>query len=150
MKNQRQKAIMEIISQNEVDTQQRLVELLRNSGFDATQATVSRDIKDMALIKVATDHHTYKYAMPHVASARNGMQKFYSILHDSIITAEVAGNLVVIRTYPGMANAVCAAMDQIDFDGVVGTIAGDDTIFMAIRSEEQAIVVKDRLSELKY
>jgi len=149
MKNLRQKAIVEIISKYEVDTQQRLAELLRQYGFEATQATVSRDIKDMSLIKVSAKNNRYKYALPHIASVHGKMQKFHSVFHDSIISAEVAGNLLVIKTYPGMANAVCAAMDQIGFDGVVGTIAGDDTIFMAICSEAQARAVKQKLFELE-
>ncbi len=149
MKNLRQKAIVEIIEKYEVDTQQRLAELLQQRGFEVTQATVSRDIKDMSLIKVATDRNTYKYALPHAVQSMSGTQKFHSIFHDSIISADVAGNLLVIKTYPGMANAVCAAMDQMDFEDVVGTIAGDDTIFMAIRSEQKALAVQNRLMELK-
>ncbi len=149
MKNLRQKAIVDIIEKYEVDTQQRLAELLSQAGFEATQATVSRDIKDMALVKVATDHNTYKYALSYKAQNHGGMNKFRSVFHDSIISADVAGNLLVIKTYPGMANAVCAAMDQIHFDGVVGTIAGDDTIFMAILTEQQALDVKTKLLELK-
>ena len=149
MKNLRQKAIVEIIEKFEVDTQQRLAELLQQRGFEVTQATVSRDIKDMSLIKVATEKNTYKYALPHAVQSRNSSQKFHSIFHDSIISAEVAGNILVIKTYPGMANAVCAAMDQMGFEEVVGTIAGDDTIFMAIRSEDKAILVQSKLMELK-
>ena len=112
MKNLRQKAIVEIIEKYEIDTQQRLAELLQQRGFEVTQATVSRDIKDMSLIKVATDKNTYKYALPHAVQSRGGTQKFHSIFHDSITSAETAGNILVIKTYPGMANAVCAAMDQ--------------------------------------
>lgn len=149
MKNLRQKAIVEIIEKYEIDTQQRLAELLQQCGFEVTQATVSRDIKDMSLIKVATDKNTYKYALPHAVQSRGGTQKFHSIFHDSITSAETAGNILVIKTYPGMANAVCAAMDQMGFEDVVGTIAGDDTIFMAIRSEEKALLVQSRLMELK-
>lgn len=149
MKNLRQKAIVEIIDKFEVDTQQRLAQLLREAGFEATQATVSRDIKDMSLIKVATENGTYKYALPHTATGRSSMQKFQTVFHESIISAEVAGNLLVIKTFPGMANAVCATMDRIAFDGVIGTIAGDDTIFLAIRSEQHAKLVKQKLSELK-
>lgn len=148
MKDLRQKAIIEIIDQYEVDTQQRLAELLCQAGFEATQATVSRDIKGLSLIKVATDHGTYKYALPQVLRSKDTGSKFHSILHGAIRSVDVAGNLVVIKTDSGMANAVCAAMDQIAFEGVVGTIAGDDTIFMAIHSEAQAIVVKQRLLNL--
>lgn len=149
MKNQRQKAIMEIINQYEVDTQQYLVELLCAKGFAATQATVSRDIKDMSLIKVAAKNQKYKYAMPNSVPLRSGVQRFYNVLHDSIISIDVAGNLVVIKTYPGMANAVCAVMDEINFDGFVGSIAGDDTIFLAISTEEKAVAVQKRLTEIK-
>lgn len=149
MKNLRHKAIIDIIDKYEVDTQQRLADLLCEAGFDVTQATVSRDIKTLSLIKVATDHNTYKYALPRMTHGRNGIQIFQSLLHDSMISADVAGNILVIKTYPGMANAVCAAMDQIDLDGVVGTIAGDDTIFIAIRSETQATMVRQKLIELQ-
>ncbi|MBQ6947750.1 MAG: arginine repressor [Clostridia bacterium] len=149
MKNLRQKAIIEIIENYEVDTQQRLAELLKQAGFDATQATVSRDIKVLSLIKVATNHGTYKYALPGILRSKDDRQKFQSILTDGITSVEVAGNIVVIKTDAGMANAVCTAMDQLSFDGVVGTIAGDDTIFMAVRSESQALTVKQRLLNLK-
>ncbi len=149
MKNLRQKAIIDIIESYEVDTQQRLAELLCQSGFEATQATVSRDIKELSLVKVATDHGTYKYALPKLLRSMDDRIKFHSILTDGILSVDVAGNLVVIKTDSGMANAVCAAMDQIAFDGVVGTIAGDDTIFMAIHSESQALTVKQRLLNLK-
>ena len=149
MKDLRQKAIIEIIDQYEVDTQQRLAKLLCEAGFEATQATVSRDIKDLSLIKVATDHGTYKYALPQGLRGKDDNKKFTAILHGGITSVDVAGNIVVIKTDAGMANAVCAAMDQIAFEGVVGTIAGDDTIFMAIHSEAQAVIVKQRLLNLK-
>ncbi len=149
MKNLRQKAIVDIIAKNEVNTQQHLAQLLRDAGFEATQATVSRDIKEMSLIKVSGETGTYKYAMPHEAHNRTSAQKFRSLLQDNVISVDAAGNLLVIKTYPGMANAVCAAMDQIAFDGVVGTIAGDDTIFVAIRSEQQAIIVQQSIINLK-
>lgn len=149
MKNLRQKTIVEIIEKYEIDTQQRLAELLQQQGFDVTQATVSRDIKDMSLIKVATEHGTYKYALPHTVQNLAGTHKFYSVFHDSIIAAEAAGNLLVVKTYPGMANAVCSAMERLDFQDLIGCIAGDDTIFMAFRKEETALVVQNKLLEFK-
>lgn len=148
MKNSRQKAIVEIINHNEVDTQTRLAELLRAAGFEATQATVSRDIKEMSLVKVATEHNTYKYALPGVGSPKHGAHKFYSGMRDSILSAELAMNLLVIKTYPGMANAICAAMDQMHFEGLVGTLAGDDTIFMAFSGEEIARQAKAKIAEI--
>lgn len=149
MKNTRQKAIVELIEKYEISTQHHLAKMLQQQGFDVTQATVSRDIKDMSLIKVATEHNTYKYALPHTVQNMSGTHKFHSVFHDSIISAEAAVNILVIKTYPGMANAVCAAMEQLDFYDVVGSIAGDDTIFVALRSEQAALMMQSKLMELK-
>ncbi len=147
MKNLRHKAIVEIIENHDVDTQHRLAQLLNEAGFEVTQATVSRDIKELSLVKVSGERGKNKYALPRILRGSNH-QRFHSILHDGITSVAVAGNIVVIKTDSGMANAVCAAMDQLSFDGAVGTIAGDDTIFMAIQSEAQALAVKQQLLNL--
>lgn len=149
MKNSRQEKVIELIHTYEVDTQKKLVDLLEQSGIHATQATVSRDIKDLALIKVPGHNNTYKYALPETASVVGGAQKFQQVLQHGIISIQTAGNLVVIRTYAGMANAVCAALDQVSLPGVIGTIAGDDTIFMAVANEADEKKLIAKLIELK-
>ncbi len=149
MKNSRQEKIIELIHTYEVDTQKMLVDLLEQNGIHATQATVSRDIKDLALIKVPAHNNNYKYALPEKASVVGGAQKFQQVLQHGIISIQTAGNLVVIRTYAGMANAVCAALDQVALPGVIGTIAGDDTIFMAVANEADEKKLIAKLIELK-
>lgn len=147
MKNARQKAIVEIINTHEVDTQTRLAELLKEKGFEATQATVSRDIKEMSLLKVATQNGSYKYALPSASRSTHGAHKLYSGMRDGIVSVDNAMNILVVKTYPGMANAICAAMDQIHYDGLVGTIAGDDTFFMLFKDEEKARLMKEKMTD---
>ena len=133
MKNSRHTRILEIIGENIIETQDDLLEKLRESGYPVTQATVSRDIKQLGLVKTATKNGGYRYAAAANEGAGNE-SKLKNIMRETILSAENAENIVVIKTYSGMANAAAAAGDS-----VVGSIAGDDTIFIVVRSDEKAV-----------
>ncbi|MNJ39843.1 Arginine repressor [compost metagenome] len=135
MKGQRHIKIREIIANQEIETQDELVESLRQSGFQVTQATVSRDIKELMLIKVPTDEGKYKYSMP-TAQRYNPVQKLQRALVDSFVSIDHTGNLVVIKCLPGTANSVAVLIDNMEWSDLLGTICGDDTILMICRNEE--------------
>ena len=136
MKRKRHQVILNLISKYDINTQEELQKLLLENGFDVTQATVSRDIKELMLIKSLDSNGQYKYTLSN--QDKDGSSKFKSIFSHSAISADFAGNICVVKCYSGTANAACAAIDSIDFDGVVGTVAGDDNIFILCRTEESA------------
>ncbi len=140
MKLQRHNRIIEIISDNNIETQEELISKLRESGTDVTQATVSRDIKELGLIKTATKDNHYKYALPQSAHSDSGhiSAKFRNIIRETIIKADYANNLVVLKTYAGMAQAAAAAVDGMGWNDIVGSIAGDDTVLCVMRTDEKA------------
>ena len=138
MKLQRQAAIIHLITDNEIKTQEELSEMLRIAGFPATQATISRDIKELRLIKVTTQNGFSKYATPEKNNTKSYYTRLKNIFKESVITIERAQNLVVLKTITGMANAAAAAMDAMDVDKVVGTIAGDDTILIILKNNDDA------------
>lgn len=134
MKQGRQSMILELIDSHDVETQDELSTLLKEKGFEVTQATISRDIKELKLIKVQSENAAYKYA----ASGRETMGKldvFKRVFRDTVISVEIAASLVVVRTMTGSANAAAEAIDELDVPEVAGTIAGDNTIFVAVREE---------------
>lgn len=138
MKKKRQEKIIEIINQYEVETQEDLARYLNEAGYSVTQATVSRDIREMALVKVPGVRARQRY-MTATDSGGGGSgfgKQYASVLQDGVVSMEQAGNLLVIRTVSGMAMAVAAAIDAMKLDGIVGSIAGDDTIMCAIRTEK--------------
>ncbi len=137
MKSNRHTKIVELINRFAITTQEELLQHLRAEGFDVTQSTVSRDIKKLRLTKSLDQNGKYRYQAPtnSVGSAKNG---FSNLVDTSVVSVEYAVNMVVIKTYAGMAGAVCAALDSMQYDSVVGTIAGDDTIFIVCKSEESA------------
>ncbi|MBQ9117566.1 MAG: arginine repressor [Clostridia bacterium] len=137
MKQNRHSKILEIISQNDVETQEQLIDLLKANGVSVTQATVSRDIKDLKLVKVAGKHGAYKYAQTVDDSARPAA-KFHNIMKETVTTVDHAENIVVIKTYPGMAGSAAAAIDSLHHTGIVGSIAGDDTIMLVMRTKDVA------------
>ena len=137
MKTARQKQITTLISEKDIDTQEELMQLLAAAGFKATQATISRDIKELRLVKIATPDGLYKYAPPGSTDVRPNA-KYENILRETVTGAECAGNIIVVRTYAGMAMAACAAIDAMEWADVVGSLAGDDTIFIVARSPEGA------------
>ena len=136
MKKKRHDKILEIIKENEIETQGDLAQMLRESGFNVTQATVSRDIKEMRLIKVPDRKGSYKYACDNISMSEEASHLY--LFQTSVQSVESAHNLVVIKTGVGMAGAVCAALDATRRAGVMGSIAGDDTIFVALRTDAAA------------
>ncbi len=139
-KGQRHIKIREIITNFDIDTQDELVERLKNAGFNVTQATVSRDIKELHLVKVPMQDGRYKYSLP--ADQRfNPLQKLKRTLTDSFINIDHTDHLIVMKTLPGNANAVGALIDNLDWEEIMGTICGDDTILIICRSPEDSPLV---------
>ena len=137
MKNARQMAILSIIEKDNIETQEELAAKLRDIGIVVTQATVSRDIKELRLLKVLTPDGSYKYAT--VDKAEHGVsERLVRMFIDSVLSISYAENLIVIKTAPGMAMAVGAAIDDLSIEGVLGCIAGDDTLFLAIAASTLA------------
>lgn len=137
MKAKRHTKILELIAEHEIDTQEELLRRLNQNGFKVTQATVSRDIKELRLIKVQSSTG-YKYALNNARDSVDMSFKFHAVFSEAVNSIDSAENIVVIHCYVGMANAACAALDSIQWRGVVGTIAGDDTIFCVMRDKNNA------------
>lgn len=147
MKTRRHAKILELIKEYDIDTQDELLKYLRDSGFDVTQATVSRDIKELRLIKSLSRSGKYKYSTGSENTSDMSV-KFYSLFSDSVISVDSAQNIVVVKTMTGMAQAVCAAMDSMFWQGFVGTLAGDDTIFIVCKDETIAAQVNEEFKKL--
>ena len=138
MKSRRQEEIIDIITRQEVETQEQLLDLLKSRGITTTQATVSRDIKQLHLIKELTPSGVYKYA-PSQSRASAGLSgRLNAIFKEGVISFDVAKNLVVLKTMPGLANAAAAAIDSMDIPEMVGSLAGDDTVLLIMRTNEDA------------
>ena len=147
MRYNRQNKIIELISANEVETQEKLAELLKDSGFEATQATVSRDIKELQLIKTPASSGKYKYTLPEY-NTRRATDRFVKIFKDTILTATNSGNIIVVKTLTGCANAACEAIDSLEFPHILGTLAGDNTVFIVCDDAENAPALAVRFEEL--
>ncbi len=143
-KTKRQRAILSIISAKAVETQEELVKALCDEGFDVTQATVSRDIKELKLVKVQ-DGEKVKYVAVDGDTRDMGTQKYKNILRDTVVSVECAMNLVVVKCHIGMGSAACVALDLVTNHNAVGTIAGDDTIFIAFKSVDEAEAYAEEL-----
>lgn len=148
LKKRRHNAIIRLISDNSVETQGQLTELLISEGFDVTQATVSRDIKELHLIKLADDGDSYRYALPGKENNADIMARYTAVLNHSTITVQNAMNMVVIKTIPGSAQGCAMAIDMLEYDGIIGTIAGDDTVFIAMGDIHAAEALVNRLSKM--
>ena len=135
-----------IIENYNIETQEELIEKLRLAGFDVTQATVSRDIRELKLSKIQIEGGRQKYAVFHPQTAFN--DKYIRILHDSYMSMDMAQNILVIKTVSGMAMAVGAALDSLHFPELVGCIAGDDTVMCAVRTVDDTIVLMDKIKKL--
>ncbi|SHI93109.1 arginine repressor [Lutispora thermophila] len=147
MKISRHAKILEIIEDNIIETQEELAEMLKKSGINVTQATVSRDIKELRLIKVLTEDGRYKYAaMKEQDSMLN--ERLYKVFAETVLSLDYSGNIIVIKTFSGAANAAAEALDAFDIKEVVGTVAGDNTIFVLVRNEESVIPVMERFKKL--
>ena len=138
MKNDRQSMILEIISQENIETQEQLLSRLQERGISSTQATISRDIKQMHLIKEPVGHGVYKYAVSGNRTKLNFAEKLRTIFRESITSIACAQNIVVIKTMPGLASAACSALDNMDITYMVGSLAGDDTAFLLMQDADSA------------
>ena len=138
MKNERQAQILDLIAHQDIETQNQMMEALAARGVRSTQATLSRDIKELRLVKEAAPGGGYRYVAPHRENAQDHLSRLHKIFRESVISYDTAQNLVVIRTLPGLANAAASAMDSTDIPNLVGTLAGDDTVFLAMRTYENA------------
>ncbi len=147
MKTNRQSKIIEIIQKNEVETQDELSALLEKDGFRVTQATVSRDIRELKLTKIPTAGGRQKYAV--ITDAPENLSKKYErVLREGFLSMEMAQNILVIKTVSGMASAVCAAIDAMKMREIVGSIAGDDTIMCAIRTVDDTYAVMKKIRRI--
>lgn len=147
MKNARQAEIIRLIGKYHIETQEELAERLNEEGYQVTQATVSRDIRELHLIKVADGPGKSRYSV--IQNDVGPLNKKYSrVLKDAFVSMDAAGNIMVLKVVPGMAMAVGAALDALEWSEILGCIAGDDTIFCAIRSPQDAKTVMGRLGKL--
>lgn len=147
MKVNRHAKIVELINKYHIETQEELAEYLKHEGFKITQATVSRDIRDLKLTKVPTEGGRQKYAV-HQSVEAEMSDKYIRVLRDGFVSMDMAQNILVIKTVAGMASAVCAAIDSMRFSEIVGSIAGDDTIMCAVRTVEDTVKVMDKISKI--
>ena len=147
--NDRREVILAIIAEEPVCTQTELMQLLKKKGFDVTQATVSRDIRELKLVKKPDADGRPVYTPPEtvIPESRNEYPGPYPSFGSAVLSVSSAGNMVVIRTGSGMAQAVCAAMDRAKWEGILGTIAGEDTIFAVAATEEQARAAAEKMRD---
>ena len=138
MKSQRQALIMEIISTKDIETQEQLLEVLQQSGFSTTQATISRDIKELHIIKELTKFGTYRYTTASKEVSSSFSNRLNSIFRECVTGYDYAQNIVVIHTLPGLASAAASSVDSMSMSFVLGTIAGDDTVFIVMRDPNAA------------
>ena len=144
MKSKRHNQILDIINNNDIETQEELAEALKKSGYDVTQATVSRDIKLLKLVKMQSENGKYKYSAP-TKEERGINDKLYSILKNAAISAEQVDKFVVVKTLTGAASA---AIDSLYTNDVAGTIAGDNTIFVLVRTDEKALELISKIRKM--
>ncbi len=147
MKISRHSKILEIIENNLIETQEELAEQLKSKGVNVTQATVSRDIKELRLIKVLSDDGRYKYA---AMKDQNTMltERLLKTFAETVLSIDYAGNIIVIKTFSGAANAAGEAIDALDVKEMVGSVAGDNTIFILVRNEENVPTLIERFKKL--
>ncbi len=146
MKTERQSRIIELIRENDIDTQEMLAEMLEKDGFNVTQATVSRDIRELKVTKVGIQGGGFKYAVMTNGSSETA-KRMNRVFKEGVLSIDYAQNILVIKTIQGMAMGVAAAIDAMDKAEIMGTIAGDDTIFCVVKSEAKAIKLVERLKD---
>ena len=146
MKNTRQQKILELIEKYDIDTQDTLIKRLAEVGYNVTQTTASRDIRQLNLVKGVTSMGTYKYVAPGVSKESN-VPVLNSVITDSVVKIEPAGNIVVIKTFAGMANAIAVCVDSLHHDDIVGSVAGDDTILFVVKDADSAALLAEELKK---
>lgn len=148
MKTHRQSRVKDIVERTVIRTQDELADALRAEGIDVTQATVSRDIKEMMLVKVPTGDGGYRYAFPAEQSVTVSAARLEKTFQDSVLSVNSSGNIVVLRTLPGTAQAVAYVLDNIRWPEIIGTVAGDDTIFLVVKPEKAVQVILERFESI--
>jgi transcriptional regulator of arginine metabolism len=148
VKTHRHARVKDIVERNVIHTQDELAEALRLEGIDVTQATVSRDIKEMMLVKVPTGEGSYRYAFPSEQTATVSVARLEKTFQDSVTSVNSSGNIVVLRTLPGIAQAVAYVLDNIRWPEIIGTVAGDDTIFLVIKPEKAVEKIVERFESI--
>lgn len=148
MKKNRLEKVMEIIAEHEIETQDELIDYLRRDGFEVTQATVSRDIRELKLVKIMTGHGSYRYVLPQEDTSSQTALHISGALAETIVRAEFSGSLVVVHTFPGMANAIAAEVDHLHHPALLGCVAGDDTILIVARDGDSAAQISDQLKDM--
>lgn len=147
MKRERHEVVVDLINKYDIETQEELAAYLKEEGFDVTQATVSRDIRELKLSKISMGNGKQKYIILRNEDTKLG-DKYIRVLRDGFISMNMAQNILVIKTVQGMAMAVAAAIDAMKFPEIVGCIAGDDTIMAAVKSVEETEIVMDKIDEI--
>ena len=148
MKSKRQAEILRIIESVDVETQDQLLAELRSRGVTSTQATISRDIKELHLVKELTGYGVYKYAVSERKTSLNFAGRLRTIFKEGVTSFDLAQNIVVIKTMPGLASAACAALDGMDIPDMVGSLAGDDTAILIMRTNEAAVAFCDEIHKM--
>lgn len=144
MKNARQQKILELIEKYDIDTQELMIEKLGEAGINATQTTISRDIRELKLVKAISGSGVYRYVLP-TAKKEISAPVLNSALTESVTEIVAAGNIVVVKTYPGMANALAVCVDSLEKPHIIGSVAGDDTILLVVKNDEVASEVAQEL-----
>ena len=147
MKTDRHKKILELVDKYDIGTQEELAKILNEEGYNVTQATLSRDIRELNLSKVSVDGKRTRYATLMKDKPVSG-DKFIRVLREAYVSMDMAKNILVIKTAPGMAMAVCAALDALEWNEIVGSIAGDDTIMCAVRTVNDTLLVMNKIKKL--
>ena len=148
MKNDRQAMILEIIAQENIETQEQLLTRLQARGFQCTQATISRDIRQLHLVKEPAGQGVYKYAVSGNRTTLNVAAKLRTIFRECIVSIDYAQNIVVVKTMPGLANGACSALDNMDMNDIVGSLAGDDTALLVMRNTEAAELLCQEIKDM--
>ncbi|MBR6950678.1 MAG: arginine repressor [Oscillospiraceae bacterium] len=148
MKSIRQAAILELIEKQSIETQGQLIEALRGAGIVSTQATVSRDIKELHIIKELAPDGSYRYAVLHKKEKQNHSLRLQAIFRECVTSCVCAQNIVVIKTLPGLAQAACSAIDSMNIESLAGTLGGDDTAFLCMYSAEEAREFTEEIREM--
>ena len=148
MKLDRQAMILEIIAQENIETQEQLLTRLQARGLRCTQATISRDIKQLHLVKEPAGQGVYKYAVSGNRTTLNVAAKLRTIFRECIVSIDYAQNIVVVKTMPGLANGACSALDNMDMNDIVGSLAGDDTALLVMRNTEAAELICQEIKDM--
>jgi len=148
MKNKRHLKIINIIKNENIKTQEELAEALQNEGIEVTQATVSRDIKDLGLIKIATEDDSYKYALPSETDRIKMVRRIETMFKNFVLELDVSSNLIIIKTVSGTASGLASAIDNLEWKEILGCVAGDDAILLVVDENSDRDEVADRLKGL--